>query len=102
MFTDGPFAQLPAEGLSVELGRPARLYENTQYNETQNYGTVLGLAKLKPVWNGMREDLMATLFPLFVGPRPMSLAWHQCTRPLCVRTRPALSSLGSQLAAEVS
>jgi hypothetical protein len=46
VFSDGPFAQLPSDGLEVNLGRPARLYEVTEYTTAINFGALLGLDKL--------------------------------------------------------
>eukprot|EP00729_Bicosta_minor_P008858 gene8858-407_t len=42
-FADGPFAMLPADGVSANLGRPPRLHENSEFTSTQNYAIVLGL-----------------------------------------------------------
>ena len=56
VFADGPFAQLPGDGLAVDLGRPPRLYENTEYNESVNYATVLGLDS---VTHGFYQPLSA-------------------------------------------
>ena len=46
VFSDGPFAQLPADGISANLGRPPQLGESSAYNVSDNYASVLGLDKL--------------------------------------------------------
>jgi hypothetical protein len=46
VFSDGPFAQLPAGGISTNLGRPPQLGESSVYNVSDNYAIVLGLDKL--------------------------------------------------------
>jgi hypothetical protein len=45
-FADGPFAVLPTDGISANLGRPPRLHENADYTSTENYAILLGLDKL--------------------------------------------------------
>jgi hypothetical protein len=56
VFADGPFAQLPAEGISANIGRPPRLHEHSEFTSTQNYAILLGLDKLT---DGLYQPLSA-------------------------------------------
>jgi hypothetical protein len=56
VFADGPFAQMPDEGVSANLGRPPRLGESSAYSTTENYGIALGLDK---VTDGFYQPLAA-------------------------------------------
>ena len=68
VFLDGPFAQMPAGGISANLGRPPRLGESSEYNVTENYAIALGLDKLTdgfyqpltPSLGYMRQGLLHT------------------------------------------
>jgi hypothetical protein len=45
VFSDGPFAQIPDEGIFADIGRPPRMDDYAEYNTTLNYAIVLGLDK---------------------------------------------------------